>query len=288
MGQQGAVMMRSAGFAPVLLVSMFLAPGLPGAEPAKGKAKPKAAPKEASVTDLKLEVEALQTLFQLKATPEQLQLLKGLAKDTADTPRDRKARLSDELKQDLIDLHTALVDASDEEDIDKLNEQFDQRYETEKPDLDEDWEITPAARKKTPEVARLFKAPQLAHFLGDEVEIDPLDQLVAAMAQVRGMPRKQWLEHRDEVADQVAQMLAGIDKDKYERVSDQVVAFLSRVRVLKDAEFKDKRDELEKAAAKIVANPDPLEVLRNYRDYRIAKLLANPRLAAAVSARLGK
>lgn len=283
-------MTRWTGIALALLICLLVGSGASAAEPAKAKAKakPKASPKETSVTDLKLEVEALQTLFQLKATPEQIQLLKGLAKDTADAPRDRKASLSDELKQDLINLHTALVDASDEDDIDALNEQFDQRYDTEKPTLDEDWDITEAARKKTPEVARLFKPPQLAHFLGDEVEIDPVDQLVAAMAQVRGMPRKQWLEHRDDVADQVAQMLAGTDKEQYERISDKVVAFLSRSRAMKDPEFKEKRAELEKAASKIVGNPDPLDILRNFRDYRIAKLLSNPRLAAAASARLGK
>ena len=59
-------------------------------------------------------------------------------------------------------------------------------------------------------------------------------------------------------------------------------------RALKDDEFKKERPELEKTARQIVGEVGPLDVLRHAVERSLADLLSNPRLAAAIDARLKK
>ena len=80
-----------------------------------------ARPDAPSPQDLKLEVQALQTLYHFQFTPEQMQRLVKIAADTAPRPRPRKpAQVSEEYLQALTDLRNALVDATDEDRIDQL------------------------------------------------------------------------------------------------------------------------------------------------------------------------
>jgi hypothetical protein len=63
---------------------------------------------------------------------------------------------------------------------------------------------------------------------------------------------------------------------------------LIQVRALTEEEFKAQRPELEKMARAIVGDLSPLDVLRHALVQDLAELLSNPRLAAAIDARLKK
>ena len=108
------------------------------------------------------------------------------------------------------------------------------------------------------------------------------------MNKVRGLKDEQWKQLRDEVSEEVARLVAGLDTEKAGHVSDRVVQLLIQVRALKDDEFKKERPELEKTARQIVGEVGPLDVLRHAVERSLADLLSNPRLAAAIDARLKK
>ncbi len=242
-----------------------------------------------SLDDLNREVVALQTLYYLHVTPAQLEKLKAVAPQTAAKPAGQaKAKASDELRKKLTELRDALVDATDEDRIDELSEEFQDQVTAEKAQLDTDFEVTDAARAKVPEVLKLLTARQVAEYLGGMAEdiADPVELLTEALDKVRPLPPAKWKEFRDEISDQVGRLIGGIDPDKVQKASDQVVQFLIVVRSLKDDEFKAQRPELEKKARQVLGDVGPTDILRHVLEQNLAELLSNPRLAAAVAARL--
>jgi hypothetical protein len=242
-----------------------------------------------SVDDLNREVNALQTLYYLHVTPAQLEKLKAIAPETAAKPAGQaKVKASDGLRQKLLDLRAALVEATDEDEIDQLSEELQDQVTAEKAQLDTDFEVTDAARAKVPEVLKLLTARQVAEYLGNLAEDipDPVELLTEALDKVRPLPPAKWKEFRDEISDQVGRLIGGIDPDKVQKASDEVVQFLIVVRSLKDDEFKAQRPELEKKARKILGDLGPTDILRHILEQTLAELLSNPRLSAAVAARL--
>jgi len=148
--------------------------------------------------------------------------------------------------------------------------------------------ITAAARKQAPALLRQLKPSQVASFLGavgDDVS-DPLDVLTEAVEKLRPLEKAAFEEKRDAVADEVSRLVAGVDADRAGRVSDQVVALLATAHSLTDAEFKQQQAKLDEQARTIVGDVGPTEVLRHHVEHALARLLSNPRLAAAVEARL--
>jgi hypothetical protein len=238
-----------------------------------------------------MEVAALQALYQFRFTPEQMVKLKKLAGETAEETGARLAvAVSDAFRRTLFDLRSALVKADDEERIAKLFERLEDLRDAENPELDDAVELTDAARRRAPEVLGWLNARQVATHLagyGDEFP-DPLERILAALNKVRGLKDEQWKQLRDEVSEEVARLVAGLDTEKAGHVSDRVVQLLIQVRALKDDEFKKERPELEKTARQIVGEVGPLDVLRHAVERSLADLLSNPRLAAAIDARLKK
>ena len=243
---------------------------------------------EGDVNVLSMEVVALQTLHQLQATPAQLEELKRLAPATAEKvgPR-RQVEVSDKFHKTLIQLRDALVEGKDER-IDELNRAIDELREKEKPELDDYAEISDAARREAPALLRRFSARQAAGFLADYAADfpDPVEMLTGAFEEVRKLSRREWGGLRDDVAEQVGWLVAGMDGDAEEKARDQAAALITRARQLKDAEFKKQRPELEKAARELAKKVGPTDVHRHFLEHALAELLSNPRLAAAVEARL--
>ena len=58
--------------------------------------------------------------------------------------------------------------------------------------------------------------------------------------------------------------------------------------MLKEEDFKAQRKELEADATKLVGDLGTMDVLRRVVEHGVAELLSNPRLGAAVEARLKK
>jgi hypothetical protein len=241
-----------------------------------------------SVTELSLEVTALQTLHSLKATARQLEALRELAQGTAaKVPEAGEVKASDEYRKLLADLRQALADALDEDLIDKLIEQLDELRAEEKPELHDDVHVTDQARRKAPEALRLFTARQVTVFAagyGDEIG-DPLEQLQEALNKARGVKQDQWKDYREEVADEVAWLVGGVDAAKAGRINDEVLEWLILVRNMKGDEFNKRKADLENKARQIVGDLGPTEVLRHFLEHAFAELLSNPRLAAVLQAR---
>jgi hypothetical protein len=252
--------------------------------------EPKSGP-PTTLKQLSLEVSALQMLHHLSATPAQLQQFRKLATETRPKESDEKpGKGSDKIRTALMEVRQAFLDNKEPEHIDKLVEKLDALREEEKPDLDDDVDLTEAARRRAPEALRLLGAPQVAVYLSGLIgEVgDPQSRLVEALDQVRTLSADQWKEFRANFGDEIGRLVAGVDADKAEKVSDEVVQLLIVARSLKDAEFKTQRPDLEKSALKIVGEIGPFQVLQNVMENVMATLLSNPRLTAAIDARLLK
>ena len=246
-------------------------------------------PEQSSASELKLEVQALQALYRFQMTPAQMRFIATLARRTAPAQQPRKpGEVSDAYRQLLLDLHAALLDVNDEENIDNLEDKLDRLTEDEKPTLDDDIPLSLEARKRAPEVLRRLKPSQLARYLGyveDDIA-DPRDRLRDGLEQVRAAAADEWEAKRDEIADEVGWLAAGVDAEKSGRVTEQAAALLSKARGLSAEEHKKQRPELEREADRIAGDVGPTTVLEHTIEHALAELLSNPRLASALTARL--
>lgn len=257
---------------------------LPGIDP-----RPPLPPPPGSVTALSREVAALQTLYALRLTRPQLEQLRKMASDTvARPPADEPVEVSAALRKTLGDLREALARADDDDRIGKLYDRYDELVADEEPAVDDAVEYTEEAAEKAPAVLDMLTPGQVAGYIGsvaDEVA-DPRQVILEALAKARGVPAAEWAESRDAVAGQVSHLVAGLDEEKAQRVHDQVAQLLIVARGLKEGEFERERPNLEQKALQIVADAGPTEVLRNVLEEALAELLSNPRLPAALEARL--
>jgi hypothetical protein len=244
-------------------------------------------PDKTAPADLALEVNALRTLYSLKATPEQAQALLKIAKETVGPNKKREpTKVSAQYRNLLAEVRDALAD-DDEERVESLEDQLEQLTITESPDLDDDVEITDAARKHAPKVLKQFKAPQVACFIGalaDQV-IDPRERLLEALDKVRGWRLAEWPAQRDALGDQIGLLVGGVDRAKSDKVRDAVIDLLARARTLNDDDFDAKRGDLERVAERLAAQVGPTDVLRHVVEHALAELLSNPRVAEVLKAR---
>ncbi len=238
-----------------------------------------------SLTSLSLEVAAMETLHDFKLTGPQVEVLRKLAMETA--PKDQSRRPgkgSEKLRKALTSLHQALVENKDDDRVNQLADQVDELRETENPDLDDGIEISEEARRRAPEIFQLLSARQVAGYLAAVSGniADPRERLMEALEKVRGLSQDQWKDFRDEIADEIGPLVAGLDEEKAERVGDEAVQLLIMARGMKDPEFKKQKRELEEKARKIVGNIGSMEVLQNVMEHSLAGLLSNPQLEAAI------
>jgi hypothetical protein len=244
---------------------------------------------ELPLPELSLEVKALRTLYDLRLTTEQMKALAKLAKETAQPAVKRNPGMaSDEYRKALTELRDALVDASDDDKIGDLEDAYAMLEEKEHPDMNDTVDLTAAARKRGPEVFKKMRPSQLASYLGylaDDV-VDPQEVLVATMKEVRGIKDDDWKDRRDDLAEELGFLLGGLDEKKAKEFSDAVVELVNKAKKLSDDDFKAKQADLEKEAEKLVGGVSPDRVLRNQVERTLAELLSNPRLAAALAARL--
>jgi hypothetical protein len=251
---------------------------------------PKAAKKApANLSDLSLEVTALQTLNQLRLTPAQLETLRKLAKETApklSAPKELKG--SEQLHKTLSALRDALLKQDDDK-VGSLGEKLEALTSEESFEPD-GVEVTEEAQRRAPEVLRLLSARQVASYVGNDPDSipDPLELMTDALDKVRSLPAQDWKDLRDDVSEHVGLLLAGLDDAKADKISEDVVELLIQARNMKDDEFKAQRKDLEKTARDIIGDVGPTDVLRNIVERALAELLSNPRLPAALDARLKK
>src|SRR4051794_18991808 len=96
-----------------------------GAPPKKSTAHPRhpSATAEVNPSRMSQRLSALETLFELRVTHEQLMALEKIAADTAQPPREVKpVRIKQELKHVAQELHDALIAANNPDKIEALED----------------------------------------------------------------------------------------------------------------------------------------------------------------------
>jgi hypothetical protein len=286
------------GFALMLTTGLSL-PGTSAAE-ARQKADPdkpagKAEPKEEDLTQLCLEVQALRMLATLQATSAQMKALAALAPETAaKRPEAKECKASPKVRRTLRVLRDALAESDAEgvtEGITYLGGKFDALREAEDCELNDNFDVTAAARERAPDAVRLFRTRQIAAYLNSYGEdlAEPVTRVMYALEQGQGLKDKEWLEMRDAAADDVGWQIGGLDTERVSQVRKQVKEFLDKAHPLKEDEFKEQRPELEKQVRdKIVGKVDAIAVMRHVLERDLAQLLSNPELSAALKIRLAK
>ncbi|HWG43016.1 MAG TPA: hypothetical protein VN688_09535 [Gemmataceae bacterium] len=262
---------------------VVLAADKPSAPPERVKAD------NQDLNQLNLEVTALETLNQFKLTRPQLQHLAKLAPMTAPkAAASRPTKVSAEYQKALKDLREALLEDNEVRTAD-LTLALEELRDKENPEF-EDVEITDEARRHTAEFLRSLSARQIMGYLTDFADEfpDPREKMTDAFDAIRKLPAPEQEELRDEVAGQVGWLVAGLDTAAERKVHDRVTALINRVRRLKDDEYTAQQAELDRAVQGIMGNVGPVEVVRHFTERSLAELLSNPRLSAAVAARLKK
>src|ERR1700730_18357323 len=96
---------------------------------------------KATPSDLALEIDVLRTLYYLKATPEQSEAILKLAKGAAAPDKKRKkSKLSAEYRRLMEEVREALAE-DDEERVETLEDQLEERTIMETPEIDDSVEI---------------------------------------------------------------------------------------------------------------------------------------------------
>src|SRR5947209_4799915 len=114
-------------------------------------------PAHQTLSQLSQEVAALESLYALDVTRPQLETLQKIARSTAAPLEKREeGKVSPEFRSKLSDLRTALVEAKNDEQIGKLLDKIEELRDREKPELDDETEVTEEAIDRAPQVLRLL------------------------------------------------------------------------------------------------------------------------------------
>ncbi len=242
------------------------------------------------LSDLSMEIAALQTLHRLEITPAQITEIRKLASDSgAKSEKRREGKASDKVRKRMLDLRDALV-IGNEARIEELEEQLADLLEDEETDLDDRVALTAAATVRAPELLKSLKIAQVAAFLAksaDDVP-EPSDTLIGAINVVTDLKDAEWNSLAKEIAEELKWQLGGSEPRRSGIIADQVGQFLKKVRSLDEKELEKQRPELEKEARELAAKAPPTIVLHNFAEHTVAELLSNPRLALALDALIEK
>ena len=275
----------AVGAAFLILVAMGSAAAPKGDKAAARK------PVREDANDLSLEVAALQVIHQLKLDKDQIEALGKMAKGITPDDHEREgAKVSDKYRKALLAMRDAFT-ADDDDRIDGRAKALDDLRTKETPEVDDAVEITAAARTATVEYLAHLKSRQIASYLaglGDEDLDGPADRLSAAFEESHKKSGDEWDESRDAAAEAVGWLVGGLDADASAKAADQAKTLLERAHLLSDADFTAQRKELDADARKLVGDLNAMDVLRRIVEHGVAELLSNPRLGAAVDARLKK
>src|SRR5262249_42948003 len=107
-----------------------------------------------------------------------------------------------------------------------------------------------------------------------------------SLAKVRGWRLAEWQENRDALSQEIGLLVGGVDRAKVDKVREAVVELLAKTRTMKESDYEAKRAELEREAERLVSKIGPTDVLRHFVEHALAEMLSNPRLSAALEARM--
>lgn len=226
-------------------------------------------------------------LDELDLPKDQLTQLKDLAAKVQPGKLTGGEKLSDEYKSALAQLRDAYATGDDDK-IAEAQEKIDSLKDTDKPAEAPAVEISDSARKQAPAAVSLLTAGQLAgYFAEHEDDVpDPYLTLVDALDQIADKKGEEYTSIRNEAAEQVSLLLAGLDKSAQQPIKRQVNEWLDRAHAEDASKLQADHGNLAEAARKIVGTPDPFLVLRHWMEREMADLLSNPEAREAIDKEL--
>ena len=240
-------------------------------------------PLPADLNAASMRVSALATMYELDLSGEQLKALRAAAGGgVASTRKRTAAKANAGLAAALKAYQAALLEGHDDDAITKARDKVVEANG--EVDLDDDVEPTGAALAAAPGFGKRLKASQVAAFLAihaDDVA-DPVEMVLGAAEAIRELQDEKGNE--GEIADLTREtaatagyLVGGADAARVKAVGDGISAWLKKVG--KAAGAGD-----EAAVKTIVGEVDPIVVVGNWMNFRLATLLANPELPAAIDA----
>jgi hypothetical protein len=245
----------------------------------------------ASLNDFVLEVDALLLLHKFNFTTSQLEALRELVPAPLEASVRKEGRAGVRFQKTLASLRLALLrNPDDVERISDLEDALADLRSGKDVDLDDVVAITDSARQRAPELFRTLAAKQVASYVSDLADAlpDPLDSLLETLDKANALNDSEWQVLADETAREIGWLLGGLDPEKARAFRDQAEQCLRQARAARGKDFAGQRPALEKAARKLVSQVLPTRVLQHVAEYALAELLSNPRLGAALDARLRK
>jgi len=232
---------------------------------------------------LKLQIDALSTLSDLNLTPEQLSALKDMASDTAGTLSNTPAPVTADYKSALKEMRDALL-SKDEDKIDSAEDKIDDLEDKQNPDSEPDVDQSDSAKTKAVAFLKTLSVKQVADYISqnaDEID-DPTQVLLDAVHQSRNLSDDDFQSLRDDTAEELGLLSAGVNPAKPPRVIARVNQLLTRVHHLSAEEYQSQQAALEDEARKLVGGMDPIVNLRHWMEDDLADFLSNPQLSRAL------
>lgn len=258
-------------------------------EPARGeKDGDEARPARAGdLNRLGMEVAALKILVSLSLDRAQMARMADLARGEAAESKGRKpAKVSSRCRNTLELLHDALVD-NDTDGIKYLSDRIDAMREEGDCELDDNVEISDAARRQALAALRLLTPRQVAAYLAayEDALPDPVTRMWNTLNDARDAKGKDWDSARDEAAADVGWLVGGLQPAPSRKFADQARELLDDAHKIKAADLRQQRPELEKRFRdQLLANVSPTTVLAHVVQHDLAELLSNPELPQAIKA----
>jgi hypothetical protein len=247
-------------------------------------AAPPAAPKlPADLNKASLRVTALDTLYELDLSIDQLRDLRDRAQGAASTRERESAKSIPKLGGALRSLQNAILAGSDDQTIAKKRNAVADIV-TDAEGLDDNIQSTPDAISKALEVSHNLNSGQIAAFLAahaDEVS-DPVERMVNAVEEMREGSVADMPGFIQETSDDVARLVAGVEEPKAKNVSDKVAVWLKNSQNEKGELTEAQRVSFEQSARRIVGDTWGIKVLDHWIQGEMAILLSNPELPNAI------
>ena len=199
-----------------------------------------------SAADLQLQVQALTQINDLRLTPVQVAMLKGLGSDTAGKLSETPQPVTAEYKAALINLRAALL-GKDQKEIENAQTQLDDLVD--KLDADSELEVgrSDLAKEKSLALLKVLSVKQIAGYIAqreDDIS-DPVQLILDAVHHARGIDEDEFQALVDETSQKLDNLNGTVRLRAPQTLIGKVEGLLSRVQHLSAADYQHQLPALE-------------------------------------------
>jgi len=244
----------------------------------------------ASLRLASMRVSAMDTLYLLDLSKEQLAALREAAAGAAEDQRSESAPANKALRALFIKLQAALEAGNDDASISSLRNQVVELVNSKGIELDDTVRPTSAAHAAAAKALDTLKASQLAAYIaahaddvGDPIEL--MNDGLTALREAKAATQPNSDEADDiasETSSSVAVLVAGMDGPKAATVAERVTEWLKSNAQLSEADFNANEKKRDAEAREITGSIGPSDVLEHWLQEQMAVLLSNPQAIRAI------